>query len=66
MARKIDVGTLQRLSELDGPAGFEGRVRDYISDRAEELGGKVEVESQVSQGSLFGFALPAVDQSQKR
>lgn len=44
MARKIDVGTLQRLSELDGPAGFEGRVREYISSLVKELGGEVEVD----------------------
>ena len=44
MAKRVDIGVLQRLSELNGPAGFEGPVRDYISGLVEELGGKVEVD----------------------
>jgi endoglucanase len=44
MAKKVDVGVLQRLSELNGPAGFEGPVREYITDMAKELGAKPEVD----------------------
>jgi endoglucanase len=44
MARKVDVGVLQRLSETNGPAGFEGPVRDYIVDMAKELGAKPMVD----------------------
>jgi endoglucanase len=44
MARKVDIGVLQRLSELNGPAGFEGPVRDYILDMARDLGAKPEVD----------------------
>jgi putative aminopeptidase FrvX len=44
MGRKVDVGVLQRLSELDGPSGFEGEVRDYIADMARKLGAEVEVD----------------------
>lgn len=44
MARKVDVGVLQRLSEMNGPAGFEGPVREYISGLAEELGAEVMVD----------------------
>ncbi len=44
MARKVDVGVLQRLSEMNGPAGFEGPVREYISGLAGELGADVMVD----------------------
>ncbi|NIP34504.1 MAG: M42 family peptidase, partial [Thermoplasmata archaeon] len=44
MARKVDVGVLQRLSEMNGPAGFEGPVREYIAAMARELGADVEVD----------------------
>ena len=44
MARKVDVGVLQRLSELSGPAGFEGPVREYIAGMAEGLGATVEID----------------------
>jgi putative aminopeptidase FrvX len=44
MAKKVDVGVLQRLSEMNGPAGFEGPVREYISDLARDLGARVEVD----------------------
>lgn len=44
MAKKVDVGVLQRLSEMNGPAGFEGPVREYISNLARDLGARVEVD----------------------
>jgi len=44
MARRMDVGVLQRLSELNGPAGFEGAVREFIMEKARELGGSPEVD----------------------
>ncbi len=44
MARKVDVGVLQRLSELNGPTGFEGAVREYIVEMATGFGAKVEVD----------------------
>ncbi len=44
MARKVDIGVLQRLSELNGPAGFEGAVREYIVKMAKELGAEVEID----------------------
>jgi len=44
MSRKVDVGVLQRLSELNGPAGFEGPVREYIMETVRELGGSPEVD----------------------
>jgi putative aminopeptidase FrvX len=51
MARKVDVGVLQRLSEMNGPAGFEGPVREYIADMARELGAEVEVDKM---GNVHG------------
>jgi endoglucanase len=51
MARKVDVGVLQRLSELDGPSGFEGDVRDYIANMARELGAEVEIDKM---GNVIG------------
>ncbi len=44
MARKVDVGVLQRLSELDGPSGFEGAVRDYVVEMARGFGADVDVD----------------------
>jgi endoglucanase len=44
MATKVDVGVLQRLSELDGPSGFEGEVREYVRGMAERAGADVEVD----------------------
>ena len=51
MARKVDVGVLQRLSEMNGPAGFEGPVREYIADMAKGLGAKVEIDKM---GNVHG------------
>jgi len=51
MAKKVDVGVLQRLSEMNGPAGFEGPVREYITDMAKELGAEVEVDKM---GNVHG------------
>ncbi len=44
MAVKVDVGVLQRLSELDGPSGFEGHVREYVKAMAARPGVKVSVD----------------------
>ena len=44
MARLVDVGVLQKLSELDGPSGFEERVAEYISDLAAKLGAEAETD----------------------
>ena len=44
MARRVDVGVLQKLSELDGPSGFEGRVAEYISGLAAEFGAEAETD----------------------
>lgn len=44
MARSIDVGVLQRLSELDGPSGFEGPVRDHITYLAGGMADEVEMD----------------------
>ena len=44
MTRKVDVGVLQRLSELNGPSGFEGPVREYIAEMARGFGANVEVD----------------------
>lgn len=51
MARKVDVGVLQRLSEMNGPAGFEGPVREYVSDLARRLGAEVSVDKM---GNVHG------------
>lgn len=51
MARKVDVGVLQRLSEMNGPAGFEGPVREYIADMAKELGAMVSIDKM---GNVHG------------
>ena len=44
MAAKIDVGVLQRLSELDGPSGFEDEVREYVKGMAAQAGADVSVD----------------------
>jgi endoglucanase len=51
MARKVDVGVLQRLSEMNGPAGFEGPVREYVADMAKGLGAEVEIDKM---GNVHG------------
>ncbi len=44
MAERLDIGVLQRLSELDGPSGFEGRVREYILEMARRATDQVVVD----------------------
>jgi endoglucanase len=51
MGKKVDVGVLQRLTELNGPSGFEGPVREYIADMAKELGAEVAIDKL---GNVFG------------
>ncbi len=51
MARRVDVGVLQRLSEMNGPAGFEGPVREYLADMAKDLGAEVEIDKM---GNVHG------------
>ena len=44
MMRRVDIGVLQKLTELDGPSGFEGRVAEYIAGLVEELGAEAEID----------------------